>query len=100
MMATGSGIEDELGWSETVFFLAVAVAAVGLALLGWPSARRAARQTAASTPWAGTSMLVPPGDVGVVDLREGQLVFAARDARQVKEFVEARVRRWASAGRG
>lgn len=50
MMATGSGIEDEFGWSDTVFFVAVAVVAVGLALLGWLPARRAARLVLADLP--------------------------------------------------
>jgi hypothetical protein len=165
MMATGSGIEEELGWSETTFFVAVAVIAVGLALLGWLPARSAARMVLTDLssevvdsaldvtftargkdadrltvtpesldvvvrpasvrkvthsvplgdvtgvavrtesdggeyPLAGTSMRVPPGDVVVVDLREGQLVFAADDAHRVREFVEARVRRWANAAEG
>ncbi|GAB1513855.1 hypothetical protein [Actinophytocola sp. KF-1] len=43
MMASGSGIDDELEWSETPFYVAVAVVAAGLALLGWLPARRAAQ---------------------------------------------------------
>ena len=166
MMATGSGIEDELGWSETAFFVAVAVVAIGLALLGWLPARRAARlvladlspevvdsplvvtftargtdaHTLSVTPDAlevtlkadsvrkttthsfpldevagvnartetddgehpvpGTDkrIRVPRGEVLVVDLGEGPLVFAAKDVRRARDFVEARARRRATAG--
>lgn len=146
MMATGSGVEEELGWSETTFFVAVAVIAGGMALFGWLPARRAARLVltdlsaevgdsplvvtfAARGTNAGTLTVTPESlevvtgtsaarksaraiplsavtgvavrdDMLVVHLGDQQIEFAAVEARQAKEFVEARVRRWASAGQG
>ena len=48
----------------------------------------------------GKPMRVARGDVLVVEFGDGRLVFAAKDAHRAKEFVGARVRRWAAAHKG
>ncbi|MFC4858174.1 hypothetical protein [Actinophytocola glycyrrhizae] len=156
MMASGS---EPTGLPETAYFVAVGAVAVGLALLAWLPARRAARlvladlspevvdsslvvtftargedaDTLSVTPDSlevvvrpaskrkttrhsfplsevtgvatrtetddgehpvpgadGTSMRVSRGDVLVVDLASGPLVFAAKDVHRARSFVEAR----------
>jgi len=167
-IAAGGAEDNRFGLSETAVMTVAVVIAVGLALLAWlPAARAArlvladlssdvvdsslvvtftargkdadtlsvttdsldvvvrptsARKTTHSFPLsevtgvsvrtetdhgehpvpgtAGTSMRVPPGEVVVVDIGEGKLMFAAKDAHQAKDFVEARARRWASVGEG